>query len=181
MLGAAIITAALGRWVDSGVLRIAVLMNVVVSGHFRARHPVARSRSRRDVRDGGRARGLGHPEGFAGDHDRVHRTRGATLGLRRACVRCGGDGYAPVGAFSIDDRIVGVAPYPAISLAIAACIPLHIAYTHGDFVHGIFDSTALTLMAWSKVVAAGLLAFVVAELEKFFIRRSGLAARLSHA
>lgn len=68
-----------------------------------------------------------------------------------------------------------------VLLAIAACIPLQIAYTHADFMHGIFDSTALTLVEWGKVVAAGLLVFGVAELEKFFIRRSGLAARLSHA
>ncbi|WP_407280967.1 cation-transporting P-type ATPase [Aromatoleum evansii] len=68
-----------------------------------------------------------------------------------------------------------------VIVAIAACIPLQIAYTHAGFMHGIFDSTDLTLLEWGKVTAAGLLVFGVAELEKFVIRRTGLAARLSDA
>ncbi|NMF99250.1 cation-transporting P-type ATPase [Aromatoleum toluolicum] len=68
-----------------------------------------------------------------------------------------------------------------VIVAIAACIPLQIAYTHAGFMHAIFDSTDLTLLEWGKVTAAGLLVFAAAELEKFVIRRTGLAARLSHA
>lgn len=68
-----------------------------------------------------------------------------------------------------------------VIVAIAACIPLQIAYTHAGFMHAIFDSTDLTLLEWGKVTAAGLLVFATAELEKFVIRRTGLAARLSHA
>ncbi|HCE27829.1 MAG TPA: cation-transporting ATPase Pma1, partial [Comamonadaceae bacterium] len=45
----------------------------------------------------------------------------------------------------------------------------------------IFDSTALTMQEWAKVLGAGLLVFCVAELEKTIIRRSPLAARLVHA
>lgn len=65
-----------------------------------------------------------------------------------------------------------------VLLAIAACIPLQIAYTHAPAMHAIFDSTALSLSEWSKVAAAGLLVFFVAELEKFVIRRTRLASRL---
>ncbi|NMG29637.1 cation-transporting P-type ATPase [Aromatoleum evansii] len=68
-----------------------------------------------------------------------------------------------------------------VLLAIAACIPLQIAYTHAPFMHRIFDSTALTPQEWTKVVAAGLLVFAVAELEKLVIRSTGLAARLARA
>ena len=65
-----------------------------------------------------------------------------------------------------------------ILLAIAACIPLQIAYTHAPAMHAVFDSTALSPSEWGKVVAAGLLVFFVAELEKFVIRRTRLASRL---
>ena len=65
-----------------------------------------------------------------------------------------------------------------ILLAIAACIPLQIAYTHAPAMQAIFDSTDLTLLEWGKVLAAGLLVFSVAELEKFVVRRTRLAARL---
>jgi magnesium-transporting ATPase (P-type) len=68
-----------------------------------------------------------------------------------------------------------------ILLALAACIPLQIAFTHAPLLQSIFDSTALSLLEWAKVVAAGLLVFCVAELEKAFIRRSPLASRLVHA
>jgi hypothetical protein len=45
----------------------------------------------------------------------------------------------------------------------------------------IFGSTDLSLLEWSKVVAAGMLVFCVAELEKFMIRRTPLASHLSYA
>ncbi len=66
-----------------------------------------------------------------------------------------------------------------VLLAIAACIPLQIAYTHLPAMQDVFDSADLTLLEWGKVVAAGLLVFSVAEFEKLMIRRSPLAARLS--
>ncbi len=68
-----------------------------------------------------------------------------------------------------------------ILLAIAACLPLQIAYTHAPIMQAIFDSSDLSLLEWGKVLAAGLLVFCVAELEKFLIRRTGLASRLSHS
>jgi magnesium-transporting ATPase (P-type) len=68
-----------------------------------------------------------------------------------------------------------------ILLAIAACIPLQLAYTHAPMMQSIFDSTDLSLLEWAKVVAAGLLVFCIAELEKAVIRRLPLAARLGHA
>jgi magnesium-transporting ATPase (P-type) len=66
-------------------------------------------------------------------------------------------------------------------LAIAACVPLQFAYTHVPAMQAIFDSTDLTALEWTKVLAAGLLVFCGAELEKAVIRRTRLAARLGHA
>jgi len=68
-----------------------------------------------------------------------------------------------------------------VLLAIAACIPLQIAYTHAPVMQAIFGSTALSVLEWGKVVGAGLLVFFVAELEKFAIRRTRLTSRLTHA
>ncbi|HRD34613.1 MAG TPA: cation-transporting P-type ATPase [Rhodocyclaceae bacterium] len=62
--------------------------------------------------------------------------------------------------------------------AIAACIPLQLAYTHAPAMQAIFGSAPLTALEWVKVLGAGLLVFCVAELEKLVIRRSRLAARL---
>ncbi|MFC0709326.1 cation-transporting P-type ATPase [Azorhizophilus paspali] len=68
-----------------------------------------------------------------------------------------------------------------VLLAIAACIPLQIAFTHMQVMQAIFGSTDLTALEWGKVLAAGLLVFCVAELEKFVIRRTRLASRLNQA
>lgn len=68
-----------------------------------------------------------------------------------------------------------------VLLAIAACIPLQLAYTHAPFMQAVFDSADLSLTEWIKVLAAGVLVFGVAELEKFLMRRTRLAARLSLA
>jgi magnesium-transporting ATPase (P-type) len=68
-----------------------------------------------------------------------------------------------------------------VPLVIAACILLQIAFTHTRAMQAIFGSTHLSMLEWSKVVAAGMLVFCVAELEKFVIRRTHLALRLSHA
>jgi len=65
-----------------------------------------------------------------------------------------------------------------ILLAIGACIPLQLAYTHLPAMQAIFDSADLTLLEWGKVLAAGLLVFSVAELEKFVVRRTPLALHL---
>ncbi|GIX54389.1 cation-transporting P-type ATPase [Sphaerotilus natans] len=63
--------------------------------------------------------------------------------------------------------------------AIAACVPLQLAFTHLPVMQGIFGSTDLDTVEWFKVLAAGLLVFSVAELEKFFIRRTPIAGRLA--
>jgi magnesium-transporting ATPase (P-type) len=68
-----------------------------------------------------------------------------------------------------------------VLLAIAACIPLQIAYTHAPTMQAIFDSTDLSILEWGKVLAAGLFVFCVAELEKFVIRHTHQASRLAHA
>jgi len=62
-----------------------------------------------------------------------------------------------------------------VLLAIAACIPLQIAYTHAPVMQAIFGSTDLSPREWAKVLGAGLLVFCVAEMEKFVIRRTRLA------
>ena len=68
-----------------------------------------------------------------------------------------------------------------ILLAIAACIPLQLAFTHAPVMQSIFGSTHLSMVEWVKVLVAGLLVFSLAELEKFTIRRTHLASRLRHA
>ncbi len=65
-------------------------------------------------------------------------------------------------------------------LAIAACVPLQLAFTHLPTMQEIFGSADLTVLEWAKVLAAGLLVFCVAELKKAIIRRTRLAARLGH-
>ena len=68
-----------------------------------------------------------------------------------------------------------------ILLAIAVCLPLQIAYTHMPAMQAVFDSTSLTLLEWGKVLIVGLLVFSIAELEKFVVRNTRLAAHLSSA
>lgn len=68
-----------------------------------------------------------------------------------------------------------------VLLAIAACLPLQIAYTHAPVMQGIFDSTTLSPLEWGRVLGAGLLVFCGAELEKFVIRRTRLASHLASA
>ncbi len=68
-----------------------------------------------------------------------------------------------------------------VLLSIAACIPLQIAYTHLPIMQTIFNSADLSLLEWSKAVAAGLMVFCMAELEKFIIRHTRLASLLAPA
>jgi hypothetical protein len=68
-----------------------------------------------------------------------------------------------------------------VLLAIALCVPLQLAFTYLPTMQAIFGSTGLDAAEWLKVVAAGLLVFVVAELEKWAIRRTPLASRLAQA
>ncbi|CAI06245.1 putative cation-transporting P-type ATPase [Aromatoleum aromaticum EbN1] len=60
--------------------------------------------------------------------------------------------------------------------AIAACIPLQLAFTHAPAMQAIFGSADLSVIEWLKVVGAGLLVFCVAELEKLVMRRARVAA-----
>ncbi len=66
-----------------------------------------------------------------------------------------------------------------VLLAIAACIPLQLAFTHTDFMQRVFDSADLTAAEWGKALCAGVFVFTVAELEKFVIRRTNLGKRLA--
>ncbi len=59
----------------------------------------------------------------------------------------------------------------AVLLAIAACLLLQALYTYAPPLQRLFHSTALDAAQWARVVLAGLALFVVAELEKWLIRR----------
>lgn len=65
-----------------------------------------------------------------------------------------------------------------VLLAIFACVPLQLAYTYLPFMQSIFGSADLNLLEWSKVLAAGLMVFIVAEFEKYIIRRTSIARGL---
>jgi magnesium-transporting ATPase (P-type) len=75
----------------------------------------------------------------------------------------------------------GLTGNPYVLLAIAACIPLQLAFTHAPLMQSIFASTALSPLQWGQVVCAGLLVFGMAELEKLVIRHTPLAARIAPA
>ena len=72
----------------------------------------------------------------------------------------------------------GLTGNPKALLAIAACVPLQLAFTHLHAMQAIFGSTDLDLLEWLKVLGAGLLVFGVAELEKLVIRRTPIRERL---
>jgi calcium-translocating P-type ATPase len=57
-----------------------------------------------------------------------------------------------------------------VLLAIAACVVLQLLFTHTGVMQSIFGSADLAPEDWIKVIGAGLLVFVVAELEKFILR-----------
>jgi magnesium-transporting ATPase (P-type) len=67
-----------------------------------------------------------------------------------------------------------------VLFALLACVPLQWAFTHLPVMQDIFGSTSLTPQQWLKVAGAGLLVFGVAEVEKFVIRHTPLAARLGN-
>jgi magnesium-transporting ATPase (P-type) len=60
-----------------------------------------------------------------------------------------------------------------VLLAIGACVVLQILFTHTAAMQTVFGSADLTSREWLKAVGAGLLVFVVAELEKYVLRRTG--------
>jgi magnesium-transporting ATPase (P-type) len=68
-----------------------------------------------------------------------------------------------------------------VLLAIAVCIPLQLSFTYSAWMQSVFGSTSIGILDWLKVLAAGLLVFVVAELEKLIIRRTSWLARLDRA
>ncbi len=65
-----------------------------------------------------------------------------------------------------------------VLLAIATCTPLQLVYTHTPIMQEIFGSADLSPLEWGKVIGAGLLVYIVVELEKFVIRNTRLANRL---
>lgn len=63
---------------------------------------------------------------------------------------------------------------PYVLLAIAASLPLQVAFIHLPLLQGIFGSVSLSPAEWLKTIAAGGLVFVAVELEKAIIRHFGL-------
>ncbi|MFA5678702.1 MAG: cation-transporting P-type ATPase [Pseudomonas sp.] len=68
-----------------------------------------------------------------------------------------------------------------VLIAIAVCIPLQLAFTHAPLMQAVFGSTDLALDEWLKVIGAGLMVFIVAEIEKCIMRKTGFARRSVHA
>jgi magnesium-transporting ATPase (P-type) len=68
-----------------------------------------------------------------------------------------------------------------VLVAILACLLLQLGYVYLPPLQAVFGSAALDSSEWMKVAGAGLLVFLVAELEKLVIRRTGLVGRLSVA
>lgn len=68
---------------------------------------------------------------------------------------------------------------PYALFAIAACVPLQLAFTYAAPMQAIFGSTGLAGDDWLKVLLAGVLVFGLAELEKWAIRRSPWARHLA--
>lgn len=64
-----------------------------------------------------------------------------------------------------------------VVITFLACIPLQLLFTYTPAMQAIFNSTALDLVDWLKVLGAGLLVFSIAELEKAIMRRVGPPAR----
>lgn len=64
-----------------------------------------------------------------------------------------------------------------VLLSLAVCIPLQWAFTHHPVMQGVFGSADLTWQEWCKVLGAGLLVFLGAELEKAIIRRNATLQR----
>jgi magnesium-transporting ATPase (P-type) len=67
---------------------------------------------------------------------------------------------------------------PYVLAAIAVCALLQIAFVHAPPLQAVFSSTGLSLAEWGRVLAAGLLVFVIAELEKVVQRRRRRGPRL---
>jgi magnesium-transporting ATPase (P-type) len=58
-----------------------------------------------------------------------------------------------------------------VLIALAACAALQATYTHAGPMQALFGSTDLSPDEWLKVLCAGLSVFIVAEVEKFVVRR----------
>ena len=57
-----------------------------------------------------------------------------------------------------------------VLLAIAACAALQIAYTYVGPLQAVFGSSRLSMGEWLRVLVAGMLVFILAEMEKVLIR-----------
>ncbi|WP_367065740.1 cation-transporting P-type ATPase [Oryzisolibacter sp. LB2S] len=65
----------------------------------------------------------------------------------------------------------GLLGNPQVLLAMAACAMLQLAFVHAPWLQAVFGSTDLAPDEWLRVLLAGALVFVVAELEKWVLRR----------
>ena len=66
---------------------------------------------------------------------------------------------------------------PKVLIVVAVCAVLQLAFVYAPPMQTVFGSTALGVDEWSLVLLAGLMVFIVAELEKLLIRRLGWTPR----
>jgi magnesium-transporting ATPase (P-type) len=66
----------------------------------------------------------------------------------------------------------GLSGNRVIWLALGACLLLQLGFVHLPPLQAVFGSRALSGDEWSRVVLVGLAVFVVAESEKWLIRRT---------
>lgn len=72
----------------------------------------------------------------------------------------------------------GLAGNHYVILAIATCAALQLAFTYVPWMNTVFGSAPLQPFDWVKIFAAGMLVFLVAELEKLVIRHTSLIKKL---
>ena len=70
----------------------------------------------------------------------------------------------------------GLSGNRAVAWAIAACLVLQLAFVHSTPLQAVFASAPLAAADWAKVLLAGMVVFVVAEIEKAVRRRAAPAA-----
>ncbi|MCY1289771.1 hypothetical protein D9M70_388760 [compost metagenome] len=64
-----------------------------------------------------------------------------------------------------------------VLLSLACCAVLQLLYTYAPPLQELFGSVGLDAGEWLRVLGAGLLLFIVAELEKWVVRRFFMDAR----
>ena len=99
----------------------------------------------------------------------AHDGKAAVIGRLQPFVPIGRPGIG-----SVEAR--GLSGNRAVAWAIAACLVLQLAFVHSTPLQAVFASAPLAAADWAKVLLAGMVVFVVAEIEKAVRRRAAPAA-----